>query len=89
MKIRFSPLFFSKCLLASCGIDRKCRLWEVSKSNQASLSSFELGSSPGSALNFNKDDLVLVTGLENGSIKLWDVETNQNTRTLPGHRSEV
>ena len=81
----------SNSLLATCGSDRKCRVWEVEKPHRfqtCAAHSFDLNS-VGSALSFSREDETISTGLQSGSIKLWSMETGQNARTLPGHRAEV
>ena len=78
----------SKCLLATCGEDRKLKIWDVSRAGQAAAHSFDLVST-GSGLNFNSEDSKVTTGLQNGTIKLWDLESCKDFRVLAGHRAEV
>lgn len=78
----------SKRMLGTCGDDRKLRVWDISRPGQSAVHTFDLNSS-GSGLNFNSEDSVVTTGLQNGSVKIWDLESCNNTRTLAGHRAEV
>ena len=41
------------------------------------------------SLVFSPDDTVLVAGLINGRIELWDLTTGEKTTTLNGHTSIV
>ena len=79
---------YSKCLLATCGEDRKLKIWDVSRAGQTAAHSFDLVST-GSGLNFNSEDSKVTTGLQNGTIKLWDLESCKDFRVLAGHRAEV
>ena len=72
-------------------MDQKCKIFapfdpDFSPSEQ--VQSFDLNSI-GSGISFNENDSSIITGLQNGTIKIWDLETGQNNRTLPGHRAEV
>ncbi|CBY43495.1 unnamed protein product, partial [Oikopleura dioica] len=78
----------SKCMLATCGEDRKLKIWDVSRAGQTAAHSFDLVST-GSGLNFNSEDSKVTTGLQNGTIKLWDLESCKDFRVLSGHRAEV
>ena len=42
-----------------------------------------------SCFTFDKDDAVLASGAENGSIKLWNIKRGEATSTLSGHRTKV
>ena len=75
-------------MLATCGEDRKLKIWDVSRAGQTAAHSFDLVST-GSGLNFNSEDSKVTTGLQNGTIKLWDLESCKDFRVLSGHRAEV
>lgn len=87
-KLKKSDLNDSKCMLATCGEDRKLKIWDVSRAGQTAAHSFDLVST-GSGLNFNSEDSKVTTGLQNGTIKLWDLESCKDFRVLSGHRAEV
>ena len=40
-------------------------------------------------MSFSPDGTVLVSGSEDGTVKLWDVETKENIATLTGHTANV
>ncbi|MCA2938734.1 MAG: WD40 repeat domain-containing protein, partial [Microcystis sp. M113S1] len=42
-----------------------------------------------SSVNFSPDGKTLVSGSDDNTIKLWNVETGQEIRTLKGHDSPV
>ena len=86
--VDFIYLNVSKCMLATCGEDRKLKIWDVSRAGQTAAHSFDLVST-GSGLNFNSEDSKVTTGLQNGTIKLWDLESCKDFRVLAGHRAEV
>ncbi|ARI81869.1 WD40 repeat domain-containing protein [Microcystis aeruginosa] len=41
------------------------------------------------SVSFSRDGKTLATGSDDGTIKLWDVETGQEIRTLSGHNGKV
>ncbi|KAF7792237.1 hypothetical protein EIP86_003272 [Pleurotus ostreatoroseus] len=42
-----------------------------------------------SSVDFSNDGQFLGVGLGNGAVELWDVETQQKLRTMPGHAAQI
>ncbi|MXY99877.1 hypothetical protein F4Y93_04220 [Candidatus Poribacteria bacterium] len=76
--------FPSDGTLLVVGSERKIRLLGGSK--QPRLKDVPRGAK---SLVFSPDDTVLLAGLRNGSIELFDMATGENTNTLNGHTSIV
>ena len=76
--------FSSNGRLLAVGSERKIRL--LGSSKQPRLKDIPRGTK---SLAFSPDDTVLVAGLRNGSIELWDMTTGEKITTLNGHTSTV
>ena len=76
--------FSSNGTLIAVGSERKIRL--LGSSKQPRLKDIPRGTK---SLAFSPDDTVLVAGLRNGSIELWDMTTGEKITTLNGHTSTV
>jgi WD40 repeat protein len=73
--------------LASCGLDRTVRLWDVSSGeNTATLQGHE---SPVNAVAFSPDGTLLASAGGDRLIKLWDVVARKESATLKGHGDSV
>ena len=77
--------FSSTGALLAVGIGQKIRLFGSSK--QPRLKGAPYGETR--SLVFSPDDTVLVAGLINGRIELWDLATGEKTTTLNGHTQAV
>ena len=76
--------FSSNGALLAVGSEHKIRL--LGSSKQPRLKDVPHGTK---SLAFSPDDTVLVAGLNNGTIKLWDMTTGEKITTLNGHTSTV
>ena len=76
--------FSSNGALLAVGSEEKIRL--LGSSKQPSLRDVTRGTQ---SLVFSPDDTVLVTGLRNGGIELWELATGEKITTLNGHTSIV
>ena len=76
--------FSSNGALLAVGSEEKIRL--LGRSKQPSLRDVTRGPQ---SLVFSPDDTVLVTGLRNGGIELWELATGDKLTTLNGHTSIV
>jgi WD40 repeat protein/basic membrane lipoprotein Med (substrate-binding protein (PBP1-ABC) superfamily)/transcriptional regulator with XRE-family HTH domain len=80
--------------LATAGDDYKAQLWDIS----SLLNSGKINSKPLLTLDqpgivfsvaFNKDGSELATGIQDGTIRVWDAITGREIRILRGHRDAV
>jgi len=86
-KIRLSN-DFSKPLVATGGVEKKICVYSLNDKKEL-LSHKDLPSVP-SCLAFDRDDISLVNGAENGQIQIWDLKSQTTKpRTLSGHRAQV
>ena len=76
--------FSSNGTLIAVGSERKIRL--LGSSKQPRLKDIPRGTK---SLAFSPDDTVLVAGLRNGGIELFDMTTGEKTTTLNGHTAIV
>ena len=76
--------FSSNGMLLAVGSERKIRL--LGNSKQPRLKDVPRGTK---SLAFSPDDTVLVAGLRNGGIELFDMTTGEKTTTLNGHTAIV
>ncbi|MYG08289.1 sigma-70 family RNA polymerase sigma factor [Candidatus Poribacteria bacterium] len=76
--------FSSNGTLLAVGSEEKIRL--LGNSKQPRLKDVPRGTQ---SLVFSPDDTVLVTGLRNGGIELWDLATGEKITTLNGHTQPV
>ena len=80
---------FSRGLTAVGGLDQTVTIYPLNSTNpDKPIFTVKLPQVP-SCLTFDKDDAVLASGADNGSIKLWTVKDQQSTQTLSGHRTKV
>ena len=80
--------FFSKPLVATGGVEKKICVYSLNDKKEL-LSHKDLPSVP-SCLAFDRDDVSLVNGAENGQIQIWDLKSQTTKpRTLSGHRAQV
>ena len=80
--------FFSKPLVATGGVEKKICVYSLNDKKEL-LSHKDLPSVP-SCLAFDRDDISLVNGAENGQIQIWDLKSQTaKPRTLSGHRAQV
>ena len=77
--------FSSTGTLLAVGIGQKIRL--LGSSQQPRLKGAPYGETR--SLMFSPDDTVLVAGLINGGIELWDLATGEKITTLDGHTQAV
>lgn len=77
--------FSSTGVLLAVGSRQKIRL--LGSSQQPRLKGAPYGETK--SLAFSPDDTVLVAGLINGRIELWDLTTGEKITTLNGHRQSV
>ena len=83
--------------LASGGLDGTARLWDVSDGKELATFRGHTEVHPSSAdrrpgihgLAFTPDGKTLATGGSDGTIKLWDVASAKELRTLTGHTDRV
>ena len=79
---------FSKPLVATGGVEKKICVYSLNDKKEL-LSHKDLPSVP-SCLAFDRDDVSLVNGAENGQIQIWDLKSQTTKpRTLSGHRAQV
>ena len=79
---------FSKPLVATGGVEKKICVYSLNDKKEL-LSHKDLPSVP-SCLAFDRDDISLVNGAENGQIQIWDLKSQTTKpRTLSGHRAQV
>ena len=79
---------FSKPLVATGGVEKKICVYSLNDKKEL-LSHKGLPSVP-SCLAFDRDDVSLVNGAENGQIQIWDLKSQTTKpRTLSGHRAQV
>ncbi len=76
--------FSSNSMLLAVGSSQKIRL--LGSSKQPSLKDAPRGTK---SLAFSPDDTVLLAGLRNGSIELFDMTTGERITTLNGHTAAV
>ncbi|KAL9644745.1 hypothetical protein ABK040_012399 [Willaertia magna] len=78
-------------IIATGGEDAIVKVWLVA--NEEALLTLSGHKSPVTCLTFNQGDDIIVAGSEQGSIRLWDLNSQQNTnpqRTYQiGHRANV
>ena len=74
--------------MATGGVEKKICVYSLNDRKEL-LSHKDLPSVP-SSLAFDRDDISLVNGAENGQIQIWDLKSqNSKPRTLSGHRAQV
>ena len=74
--------------MATGGVEKKICVYSLNEKKEL-LSHKDLPSVP-SCLAFDRDDVSLVNGAENGQIQIWDLKSqNSKPRTLSGHRAQV
>ncbi|MCG9131885.1 hypothetical protein J5I95_09415 [Candidatus Poribacteria bacterium] len=66
--------------------DELFKLTETEKDDLANITEFSLGNS---ASAFSLDGETIATAAPNGTITLWDTDTNNRQGTFSGHKSEV
>ncbi|MYG00272.1 sigma-70 family RNA polymerase sigma factor [Candidatus Poribacteria bacterium] len=76
--------YASNDALLAVGSNKRIRVFGSKK-----LTEFEDVNEGVETLMFSPDDTVLVTGLRNGGIELWDIETGDKLTTLDGHSAPV
>ncbi|MYG00492.1 hypothetical protein F4212_15360, partial [Candidatus Poribacteria bacterium] len=76
--------FSSSSELLAVGSEKKIRLFGIE--NQLVINEKVNGVK---SVLFSPDDTVLITGLRNGGIEIWDVESGEKLTTLDGHSEPV
>jgi len=73
-------------LLASAGLDRCVKIWEVASGRELR----SLGDHPGGAttISWGADGRTLAVGCGDGRIKIWDADSSKELRSIQAHRSE-
>jgi WD40 repeat protein/serine/threonine protein kinase len=75
-------------LFATSGMDGIVKIWEI-PGLKLHLPPFKVSKSSVMALAFSENDRRLATGDGDGTVRIWDAETGQETGVLPPHQGYI